>query len=108
MYVLIETYLYLYEHEKYENVIIDLLEVFSTKYGHSIVFLPFQKDSGGEVQGEYFKSLCHNTESFNLYDINKKGFPEIRDVYSLIKNASNNTCVYFTNLPYISQVNIFH
>ena len=87
-YVVIETYVSLDKLKKYENIIIEFLKTLYMEYGYSIVFLPFQKDGGGELQGKYFQNLAQNNDHFYLYDLEKKGFPEIRDVHALIKNAS--------------------
>ncbi len=91
-YIVLEIYYPLEEIKNY----IEKLKVFSdkiySKYGFSIVFIPFDFQRGGMWQGEY---LSKELSNFYLCDINLTGYLPIQDAYQIIKNAELVICTRY-------------
>ncbi|SFM25710.1 Polysaccharide pyruvyl transferase [Gracilibacillus orientalis] len=91
-YIAVEIY---YPLDELKDIIEDLKrfsdEIYS-KYGYSIIFLPFDFNNGGMNQGEFLKN---NLEHFYLYDISKTGYLPIEDVAHIIKQAELVFCTRY-------------
>lgn len=91
-YIVLEAYYSLEELKMYKKELKTFSDNMYTKYGFSIVFLPFDFGNGGMNQGEF---LDKELNKFYLYDLNIAGYLPIQDAYHIIKNAELVICTRY-------------
>ena len=91
-YIVLEIYYPLEEIKEYIEQLKDFSENIHSKYGLSIVFLPFDFQRGGMWQGEYLSTVLRN---FYLCSLNSVGYLPIQDAYHIIKNAEIVLCTRY-------------
>jgi polysaccharide pyruvyl transferase WcaK-like protein len=91
-YIVLEVYYPLEEIKEYIEQLKAFSENIRSKYGLSIVFLPFDFERGGMWQGEYLSTVLSN---FYLCSLNSVGYLPIQDAYHIIKNAELVLCTRY-------------
>lgn len=88
-YILLEVYYSINELEQNIDIYYQLVEEVKQKYNYDVVFFPFDKNYGGEIQGEYLRNKITNLHMFKL---DESGFLKISDTIEKVKNAELIIC----------------
>lgn len=88
-YIVLEVYYSINELEKNIDLYRRFIRNIKEKYLFDVVFLPFDKQYGGEKQGEF---LSKNISELEYFSIKNDRFIKIEDTLGLVKNASFIIC----------------
>lgn len=91
-YMVLEAYYPMDEIKEYTEQLKAFSESIYSKYGLSIIFIPFDVKTGGVWQGEYLNNVLNN---FYLCSLNSVGYLPIQDAYHIIKNAELVLCTRY-------------
>jgi polysaccharide pyruvyl transferase WcaK-like protein len=88
-YIVLEFYSPISEIEENLTLLGQFIAIMKDAYGCDTVFLPFDTNYGGEIQG---KLMAKTYNGIYVYDISKSGFLDIYDANIIIKNAELIIC----------------
>jgi len=88
-YIVLEFYSPISEVETNLKQLGQLITTMKCTYDYDVVFLPFDVNYGGEIQG---KLLARSFDDISIYDISKLGYLDISEANSIIKNAEFVIC----------------
>ena len=91
-YIVLEAYYPVDEIKEYTEQLKAFSEAMRSRYGLSIVFLPFDFRRGGMWQGEYLSTVLSN---FHLCSLDSVGYLPIQDAYHIIKNSEMVLCTRY-------------
>ncbi|NMB50833.1 hypothetical protein MBBA_2450 [Methanoculleus bourgensis] len=88
-YIVLELYSSISEIEAKLEQLGQFITTMKRTYDYDVVFLPFDVNYGGEIQG---KLLASSFDNITIYDISKPGYLDVSEANSIIKNAEFVIC----------------